>query len=57
MHNAEDPYWNEVLDLGYHHSGDEISIKVYDADSGLEVSELRFIYWFNNVLLRSNARF
>ncbi len=39
MNNAEHPYWNEVLDLGYHRSGDAITIKVYDADSGLEVSE------------------
>ncbi len=43
VHNTKHPYWNEVLDLGYHRSGDSITIKVYDADSGLEVSQrLRF---------------
>ncbi len=57
MQNAEHPYWNEVLDLGYHRSGDSITIKVYDADSGLEVSQQHRLNINALPLLCSNARF
>lgn len=31
--------WTEELDLGFHHSGDKVTVSVKDSDSGLEFED------------------